>query len=249
MPQVRGTELTVAVWATAAPSYMWGYPPWRLSYISWCLPWLSTWCRLELHETDFISPDKSQGGLVLTGRWCLCPGQRRSHQVGGRTGRSSANRLPRWTGTGRSEHQPRPGGRAGYTGMASEMGKSSEKEKGYAIKKRMVLHSWSPQRFISTYRHESLGDAGQNGRPQRVDQDLVFSDGQNQHGDGVLWSEVLQQRWETATAEEKQKSWLKHSIISFWFSVSGSCRLYLSGNGEETGWLSIKLSWGESCKK
>lgn len=137
MPQVRGTELTVAVWATAAPSYMWGYPPWRLSYISWCLPWLSTWCRLELHERDLISPDKSQRGFVLTGRWCLCPGQRRSHQVGGRTGQSNANRLPRWTGTGRSKRQPRPGGRAGYTGTASETGISSGKEKGMLRNKKM----------------------------------------------------------------------------------------------------------------
>lgn len=32
---------------------------------------------------------------------------------------------------------------------------------------------------IETYGHECLGDAGQHGRSQRVDQDLVFGDGKH----------------------------------------------------------------------
>lgn len=50
----------------------------------------------------------------------------------------------------------------------------------------------NPQKYpIETYGHECLGDAGQHGRSQRVDQDLVLGDGEHQHGDGVLWPEVL----------------------------------------------------------
>lgn len=67
----------------------------------------------------------------------------------------------------------------------------------------------------------------------------MFSHREHQHGDGVLWPEVLQQRREPTAAEEKNA---RLKIISFRFKCNTSICSYLSGNGEETGWLSIKLS-------
>lgn len=55
-----------------------------------------------------------------------------------------------------------------------------------------------------THRHQCLGDAGQHGRPQRVDQDLVLGDGEHQQCDGVLRAQVLEQRGESAAAGERE---------------------------------------------
>lgn len=54
-----------------------------------------------------------------------------------------------------------------------------------------------------THGHQGLGDAGQDGGPQRVDQDLVLGDGEHQQGDGVLRAQVLQQHGKPAAAAEE----------------------------------------------
>ena len=57
-----------------------------------------------------------------------------------------------------------------------------------------------------TYGHQGLADGGEHVGPQRVQQQLLFSQrGQQQHA-GVLRAQVLQQLQETGTAATTQKT-------------------------------------------
>jgi len=64
----------------------------------------------------------------------------------------------------------------------------------------LIFDLSAPKASPATHRHQRLGDAGQHGGPQRVDQDLVLRHGEHQQGDGVLRAEVLQQHGEPPAA-------------------------------------------------
>ena len=55
------------------------------------------------------------------------------------------------------------------------------------------------------YRGDGLGDAGEDGRAQRVDEDLVFQERDEKQVHTVIGTEVFQQRGKRCSTAKRQK--------------------------------------------
>lgn len=104
--------------------------------------------------------------------------------------------------------------------------------------------------MCASYGDEGLADGGEDVRSERVQQQLVFSEDGEQQRAGVFWAEVLQQLQEARAAiVNTQGSKVKHRRDGKGTVVRlDKAGTHLSGSGEETGWQSSRLSYGESCE-
>ena len=62
------------------------------------------------------------------------------------------------------------------------------------------------------YRGDGLGDAGEDGRAQRVDEDLVFQERDEKQVHTVIRTEVLQQRRERGSTAKTQNKTLHYTF-------------------------------------
>lgn len=106
-----------------------------------------------------------------------------------------------------------------------------------------TLRSQSEEKLHRTHRHQGLRDAGENRRTQGVNQDLVLGDGQHQQSGGVLGAQVQEQRGEASTAANTRHTAINPKqlvyVLRFYILMMFS---HLRGSGEDTGWLSNRLS-------
>lgn len=102
----------------------------------------------------------------------------------------------------------------------------------------------------ASYGDEGLADGGEDVGSERVQQQLVFGEDGEQQRAGVFWAEVLQQLQEARAAiVNTQGSKVKHRRDGKGNLVRlDKAATHLSGSGEETGWQSSRLSYGESCE-
>ena len=86
-----------------------------------------------------------------------------------------------------------------------------------------------------------------------MNQDLVFCDSQHQQSGCILWAQVQQQRGEASTTKVQKHKALGIEAAATWASTHDDFVFlmipHLKGSGEDTGWLSNRLSCGESCRR
>lgn len=92
-----------------------------------------------------------------------------------------------------------------------------------------------------------------------MNQDLVLCDSQHEQSGSIFGAQIQEQRGEASPTTTQKHTAIKknnNNNTSFQIRIAKNarccdseiyCYLYLSGSGEDTGWLSIRLSCGDSC--
>ncbi len=114
---------------------------------------------------------------------------------------------------------------------------------------------YSPRRYESvcrdecdvcwTHGDERFADGRQNIGPQRVQQQLVFGQNRQQQQTRVLRTQILQQLHKLAPLRAEDQPIRTQNTDAAANQII-SRRTHLSGSGDETGWQSSRLSYGES---